>query len=497
MRSSGILMHISSLPSPYGIGTFGREAYAFVDFLEKADQSYWQILPLGCTSYGDSPYQSFSTFAGNPYFIDLDTLRDEGLLQASEYADIPWGKEPGRVDYTALHSHRFSVLRRAFARFNIDNADFRYFCEKEASWLYDFARFMALKSLHKDHSWHRWEKPYRTRDKAALSAFETAHADDIEFWLFVQYKFFQQWYRVKDYANQSGIRIVGDLPIYVADDSADVWANPTLFDLDKNLRPSFVAGVPPDAFSADGQLWGNPVYDWAEMRAQDYRWWVERMRMASSIYDVVRLDHFRGFESYYTLPFSAKNAVNGIWKDGPGIELFQSLQNELGGIEIIAENLGYLTPGVRLLHEATGYPGMNVLQFAFAAGDYQNENLPHNIGPNNVAYAGTHDNDTVAGWLASLSPQDRDYCLEYMNLSSEEDFVWKFMKLALATPATLAVLTMQDCLDLGSEARMNIPSTLFGNWQWRALPGDTADDALAARIADITRLYGRARSQQT
>lgn len=490
MRKSGLLMHISSLPSPYGIGSFGREAYDFVDFLKKSGQSYWQILPLGCTGYGDSPYQSFSTFAGNPYFIDLDMLRDDGLLEQGEYTAVNWGADSRFVNYGALYENRLAILRRAHSRFNDDNADFRYFCEREAFWLYDFALFMALKSLHSDAPWHSWEAAYQQRQTAALSDLESQHAADVSFWLFVQYKFFQQWFWLKDYANQNGIQIIGDLPIYVADDSADTWANPTLFDLDDNGRPNFVAGVPPDAFSADGQLWGNPLYNWDEMAAHDYRWWVERLRMAFSVYDLTRLDHFRGFESYYALPHDAPNAVHGVWKDGPGIEFFQVIREQLGDVKIIAENLGYLTPAVRVLHEETGFPGMNVLHFAFGADDYQNENLPHNIHPHTIAYAGTHDNDTTAGWLSSLSARDKDYCLDYMNLDDEQDFVWHFIKLVLSTSANLAVLTMQDCLGLGSEARMNRPATLTDNWHWRAQPGDFSDD-LARRIAHITHLYGR------
>lgn len=489
MRTSGILLHISSLPSPYGIGTFGADAYRFVDFLKRAGQSCWQILPLGCTGYGDSPYQSFSTFAGNPYFIDLDTLRGEGLLFDADYSELNWGADVRRVDYGALYSQRLSVLRRAFSRFDTSGAEYTGFCARHAGWLEDFALFMSVKRSENGASCLQWPQALRMRDIGALDAFRAENTADIEFWRFTQFQFFKQWYRLKTYANQNGIRIVGDLPIYVAEDSADIWANPSLFALDENLIPALVAGVPPDFFSADGQLWGNPVYNWPEMRRQSYAWWIARMRMACTVYDVVRLDHFRGFDQYYVLPFDAAGAAGGRWLNGPGIELFEALEKELGALPIIAENLGIATPGVRHLLKQSGYPGMRVLHFGFS-GDSENENLPHNIGPHNVVYAGTHDNDTTGGWLKSLAEHEKAYCLDYLRRDNTDDFVWQFLKLALSTSAELAVLTMQDCLLLGGEARMNKPSTTEGNWRWRIAPGELTD-ALADRLAHITRLYGR------
>lgn len=491
MRTSGLLLSVSSLPSPYGIGAFGAAAYRFVDFLVEARQSHWQILPLGCTGYADSPYQSFSTFAGNPYFIDLDLLCDEGLLTPNECSGVDWGGDARRVDYGALHEHRFNVLYLAYGRFDKTSDAFKDFCDKQAYWLDDFALFMALKHAQGGVSWQQWPQPYRLRQPKEMAGFAARHTDEIGFWRFTQFQFFKQWHRLKAYANRRGVTLIGDLPIYVADDSADVWANPALFALDDDRRPLLVAGVPPDAFSADGQLWGNPVYNWDEMARRGYDWWIARMRMACDTCDIVRLDHFRGVEQYYVLPAGAANAVGGSWRQGPGMALFEALQAALGPLPLIAENLGYLTHGTRQLHDDSGYPGMRVLQFGFSAGDHDNENLPHNVGVNNVVYAGTHDNDTTAGWLAALPPADRAHLLDYLGIRDGAGLVWQLLRAVLATHARCAVLTMQDCLQLGPEARMNTPSTLDGNWQWRALDSDF-DPTLAKRLAQMTQLYGRA-----
>ncbi len=491
MRASGILMHISSLPSPYGIGTMGKAAYAFVDFLKAAKQTYWQILPLGPTSLGDSPYQSFSSHAGNPYFIDLDMLCDAGFLQPNEVRTRNWGVSPAKVDYATLYENRFHVLRIAFARFcDAPKPGYRSFCRREAGWLDDYALFMALKQAHGDVTWHDWPTAYRQRDAKAIQSFAKAHEQDITFWKFLQFQFDQQWSALKAYANQNGIRVIGDLPIYVADDSADVWANPDLFDLDADLCPNLVAGCPPDGFTKTGQLWGNPVYNWKEMKRQHYRWWIDRLRKSLALCDLVRIDHFRGLESYYALPHGAKTAEHGIWKKGPGRDLFRAIHAALGDVDLIAENLGLLTPAVRKLHLDTGYPGMRVLQFAFGAHDVHNENLPHNIEPNNIVYAGTHDNPTIAQWIDGLSEQDRVFCLEYMHRSDTVDFIWDFIQMVHATRGEVSIITMQDYLELGAEARMNLPATIGGNWEWRAKPGECSR-ALAKKIAHVTKLYER------
>ena len=492
MRTSGILMPIFSLPTRYGIGTLGQEAYDFVLFLEKAGQSYWQILPLNPTSYGDSPYQSFSSAAGNPYFIDLDTLAADGLLETSDYAEVDFGDDPTAVDYGKLYDNRLPVLRKAFARFDRDSADFAAFCA-EADWLEEYALFMALKDAQGGASWRDWPDALRMRDRRALEKARAAYADDLAFYRFLQYEFYRQWNRLKRFANQHGVRIIGDIPIYIADDSADVWANTDQFLLDENRTPTVVAGCPPDAFSEDGQLWGMPVYNWEAMKTDDvpYAWWRRRMKHALALYDVVRIDHFRGFESFYCIPYGETSAKNGSWAKGPGMDLFRALQEEFGeNLPIIAEDLGFLTEDVRALLRESGFPGMKLLQCAFD-GDGDNDYLPHNYNRNCVVYTGTHDNDTILGWAQTAPAADVETARRYLHVDENEGFNWAMMRAALMSVADTAILMMPDLIGLGSEGRINTPSTLGDNWKWRIQQG-CINDWLAGIIRENTALYGRA-----
>ena len=492
MRSSGILLHISSLDSNYGIGTFGKSAFDFIDFLKDSGQEYWQVLPLGPTGYGDSPYQSFSTFAGNPYFIDLDILAEEGLLDKENLAKYDWGKKEDQVDYGKIYGARLEVWHKAFDKFiENENPEFDKFCEDEKSWLDDYAMYMAI-SKQENTSWHNWESGLAKRKARAMAAYKKEHQKEITFWKFLQFKFFEQWAKVKAYANEQGIRIIGDLPIYVSDDGSDVWAHPELFDMDKDLSLRNVAGVPPDAFSADGQLWGNPVYKWRAHKKSGYQWWKDRMAAALKLYDVVRIDHFRGFEAYYSVPAGDKTAVNGKWVKGPGIELFQEagLINT-GEFNIIAEDLGVITPEVEELLKGCGYPGMKILQFAFdGIHNPDNSYLPHNIIENSVVYPGTHDNNTTLGWWKELSEAGKEYCIEYGAWESDDDICDKIITMAFASHAKLAVVAMQDWLDLKADARMNTPSTSSNNWAWRLKKGEL-DDRLSERILRKTKVYAR------
>ena len=491
MRTSGILMPIFSLPSPYGIGTLGREAYDFVAFLEKAGQSYWQILPLNPTSYGDSPYQSFSSAAGNPYFIDLDRLAEEGLLSPDEYAEVDFGDDPTAVDYGKLYDNRLPVLRKAFARFDRDGADFAAFCEQE-DWLEEYALFMALKDAHGGVSWRDWPDALRTRQPHALEQARDDLAEEMAFYRFLQFQFHRQWSRLKRFANEHGVRIIGDLPIYIADDSADVWSDADQFLLDENLTPTVVAGCPPDAFSEDGQLWGMPIYDWEAMKQDPvpYAWWRRRMKRALALYDVVRIDHFRGFESYYCIPYGETSAKNGFWAKGPGMDLFRALQEEFGeSLPILAEDLGFLTEEVHELLRASGFPGMKLLQCAFDSRE-ESDYLPHNYGRNCVVYTGTHDNDTILGWTRTAPAADVEMARRYLHVDENEGFNWAMMRAALMSVADTAILMMPDLIGLGSEGRINTPSTLGGNWQWRISPG-CVNDWLAGILRENTALYGR------
>ncbi len=491
MRRSGILMPISSLPSPYGIGTLGKEAWKFADFLAAGGQSCWQLLPVGPTSYGDSPYQSFSSFAGNPYFIDLDLLAEEGLLDGGEFRSLDWGDDPERVDYGRMYAARFGVLRMACGRLLArGEPDFPAFCGEQADWLEDYALFMALKDRHGGAPWSQWPEDLRLRRPGALARARKELAEEISFWKGVQYLFFRQWRALKRHANGLGLSIIGDLPIYVSGDSADVWASPEQFQLDGEGLPTEVAGCPPDGFAPDGQLWGNPLFDWERMRGDGYAWWLRRISFQFRLYDILRIDHFRGFDSYYAIPYGEPTARNGTWRPGPGIGFFQAVNRALGEKEIIAEDLGFLTPSVCRLLRDSGYPGMKVLEFAFDSRDGVGDYLPHRYPARCVAYTGTHDNDTIQGWMASAPKQDVDFAKAYLRLNKREGYHWGMMRSLWASPADLAVMQFQDLLGLGSEARMNIPSTLGGNWQWRALPG-TFGRRLSRRLYREMQVYQR------
>ena len=489
MRKSGILMHISSLPTPYGIGSMGKCAYEFVDFLCEAGQSYWQILPLSPTGYGDSPYQSFSTFAGNHYLIDLDMLIAEGLLTQEEVDAISWSQDESRVDFGCLYNNRLDLLHLAFERFTPDDAFNAYILENE-NWLQDYATFMTLKEKHHGKDWHAWSLSFMMRIPDILENYRSEVADTIRFHYFLQYKFFQQWKALRTYANQRGIRIIGDVPIYVPLDSADVWSNRDLFQLDGNGNPKAVAGCPPDSFTADGQLWGNPLYDWEKMKKNRYAWWIRRLKAAAQMYDVVRLDHFRGFESYWAVPAGDKTAAGGSWQPGPGIDFIHAIQKALPDLDFIAEDLGYMTPEVRALQEESGYPGMKVMQFAFDSRESYNY-LPYTYPVNSVCYSGTHDNLTLVQWFDEASAEDVNWAKAYLGLHPEEGLVQGMIRGCMASVSKLCMIQMQDYLELDGSARMNFPGTLSGNnWTWRARKGFLTK-SLTERIFTITKRYGR------
>ena len=489
-RSSGILLHITSLPSPYGIGTLGKEARAFADFLKQAGQAYWQMLPVGQTGYGDSPYQPFSTFAGNPYLIDLDTLVEDGLLVAAELEAVDWGGDARRVDYGRIYEHRFSLLKKAFFRAQArDCSEAEAFFHENAAWLNDYALFMAVKEQFSMRAFSTWDDDIRLREPAAMARYQEQLKEQTRFYAFVQYLFFKQWRAFRAYVNGLGIKLIGDLPIYVSPDSADVWANPSCFQLDENGIPTSVAGVPPDYFSSTGQLWGNPLYDWKYHKNTRYQWWIERVAAAAELFDTLRIDHFRGFESYWSVPYGEETAQRGKWEKGPGLDLIHALNEALPHLSIIAEDLGVMTDEVRALLRDAGFPGMKVLQFAFDSGE-KNDYLPHNYVENSVCYTGTHDNNTLMGWLDEASESDRAFIKEYLGLNAEEGWHWGVIRGALSSVARLFVAPMQDYLGLGASCRMNRPSTLGGNWEWRLLPGECTA-ALAVKIRRCTQIYGR------
>ena len=492
MRASGILLHITSLPSPYGVGTLGKEAFAFVDFLKKANQKYWQILPLGPTGYGDSPYQTDSAFAGNPYLIDLDALAEDGLLTKEEINAPFWGSDAGHTDYGALYAGRAPLLKSACDRgWERDREAVASFC-RENPWVEDYALFKALKGHFGMKPWIEWEDEdiRLRRSDAVLEKYRNALAEDIRVQIYTQYLFFRQWDALRTYAREQGIGIIGDVPIYVPMDSADVWAESEYFQLDEERRPRAVAGVPPDYFSADGQLWGNPLYDWEKMQADGYRWWIRRMQAASRLYDVVRIDHFRGLESYWAVPYGETTARNGRWCKGPGESFIIALREHLPQVEIIAEDLGFLTQEVIDLREFSGYPGMKILEFAFDSREPSNY-LPHCYDENCICYTGTHDNATLRQWLDDAAPEDVAFAREYFSLREEDDFNLGVIRGGMRSVAKLFVAQMQDWLDLGGEARMNTPGILGnGNWCWRMAP-NTLRDELAWKIARMTYIYGR------
>ena len=491
MRQSGLLLHITSLPSPFGIGTMGKAARDFLDFLEKSGQSIWQVLPIGPTSYGDSPYQSFSSFAGNPYLIDLDDLTQEGFLKQWEYASIHWGDDPGRVDYAVMYAHRDQVLRQAVKRLYAHlPEEFYKFRDEERGWLDDYALFMAIKRAQGGQSWMYWPKALRFREPDAMREMREIHQQEIDYWCGVQYLFYRQYDALKQLSHKKGIRMLGDLPIYTAYDSADVWASPEQFQLDEDLMPIEVAGCPPDSFSVTGQLWGNPLFDWDVMKRDGYQWWIRRIAFQFKIYDMLRMDHFRGFDAYYAIPNGDKTAEYGRWKPGPGLAFFERLEAQLGKCPMIAEDLGFITPSARKLQQDTGYPGMKVLQFAFDSRDERNDFLPHLYGKNDAVYTGTHDNDTTLGWFQQADPKDVRYAVEYFRLTKAEGYHWGMICAALGSVADYAIIPMQDLLGLGSEARMNTPSTVGNNWKWRLPPG-SYDPALSEKLYRKTEIYGR------
>ena len=490
MRECGTLMHITSLPGPYGVGTMGKSAYAFVDFLNKTGQGCWQILPLTPTSYGDSPYQSCSTFAGNHYLIDLDLLVEEGLLKQAELDAITWYDRENKVDFGIQYNNRLNVLRLAFSRFERSD-EFYAFCADNGSWLSDFALFMALKAENQGKPWYQWEKGLKTREPDAIWKARQALRDETSFYSFVQYLFYKQWTALRSYAHENGVRIIGDVPIYVPYDSVDVWSNSELFQLDADLNPTGVAGCPPDAFSEDGQLWGNPLYRWDLMEKRGYSWWINRLTAAGKLYDVIRLDHFRGFESYWSIPYGDTTAKGGRWVKGPGMDFINAIKAQLPQLELIAEDLGILTDAVLELRDESGFPGMKVLGFAF---DSRNPSayLPQAYIRNTVCYTGTHDNMTMQQWFDSASEDAVAYAKEYMALTKEEGFVWGVIRTAMASVSDLCVVPMQDFLGMGEEGRMNFPGTMSdANWTWRATE-DLFTDELEQRIGKMVRLYNRA-----
>lgn len=492
-RQSGVLMHISSLPGKYGIGSFGQSAYDFVDFLVRTKQRYWQILPLGTTSYGDSPYQSFSAFAGNTYFIDFDILIEEGLLNEADVKGADFGDDPRKVDYAKIFDARRPIMEKAVARFlkADDLSDYESFVEQNAAWLEVFAEYMAIKEHFDNLAWTEW--PYeaiRRREAASLASYREKLADKLTYHRVTQYLFFKQWLRLKAYANEHHIEIVGDMPIYVAADSADVWAQPHFFKTDAVGKPTCVAGCPPDEFSETGQLWGNPIYDWEAMDKDGYAWWIERLRESFKIYDIVRIDHFRGFESYWEVPAGSETSASGKWVKGPDYKLFAAVKEALGDLNIIAEDLGFMTDEVIELRERTGFPGMKILQFAFNPDD-ESIDSPHLAPNNSVMYTGTHDNNTVLGWYKDeIDDGTRQYMAQYTNRKEYETVPHAMLRTIFASVSFMAIATMQDLLELDSAARMNYPSTIGGNWTWR-MTAEELNPIVEGELYSLTKTYRR------
>lgn len=494
-RGAGILLSITSLPSKYGIGCFSKSAYDFVDWLKAAGQTYWQILPLGPTSYGDSPYQSFSTYAGNPYFISLEALIEEGVLTEEECGAADLGEMEGTIDYKKLYENRYPLLRRAYERSDIsNNPAYNRFVQENGWWLSDYALFMAVKERFGGAPWTEWAQDIRLRWDYAMDFYRRELYFDIEFQQYLQFTFYKQWRALKEYANRQGVRIIGDIPIYVAMDSADAWAHPELFQLDGDNVPTAVAGCPPDGFSAVGQLWGNPLYRWEYHRQTGYDWWMKRLAHCFSLYDVVRIDHFRGFDEYYSIPRGAKTAIDGHWEKGPGMDLFRRMREVLGEKEVIAEDLGYVTDSVRRLVRDSGFPGMKVLEFAFDSRDSgcANDYLPHNYTENCVAYTGTHDNETIRGWFESITEEERRLARAYIcdRYTPRQYLHTSFISLIMASHASLCVIPMQDYMGYDNTCRMNQPSTVGINWKWRLKEGDLTEE-LKREIRGIARRYGR------
>ena len=491
-RSAGILMPVSSLPSPYGIGSFGKSAYNFVDNLVAARQKFWQVLPLGPTSFGDSPYASFSAFAGNPYFIDLDKLVEEGLLESDYVHSFMWNMEDQYVDYGLIYNSRFQVLRTAFKNSSHQNLDeYKTFLKENEYWLDGYCLYSACKNKFEGTSWTDWESEIKCRDEESMQELKEELKNDIEFYKFVQYKFYEQWNQLKEYANEKEIEIIGDIPLYVAMDSADVWQHTEFFQLDEELNPTKVAGVPPDVFSETGQRWGNPLYDWKKLEAEDFSWWRKRMEHSARLYDVIRIDHFIGMVKYYAIPAEDEDARNGTWEKGPGLKLIKVMNESIGNKKIIAEDLGVQMPEVIKVLEKSGYPGMKVLEFAFD-GNRKNDHLPYYWTQNTVAYGGTHDNDTLMGYFTGLQSWELGYVREFMECrnGSIEDLVDKIFRTAYASVADLVIFQMQDVLKVGNIGRMNLPSSMGTNWRWRMLQGQFGPEEIE-KLRYLCDIYGR------
>ena len=492
-RSSGVLMHITSLPGEFGIGTFGKSAYDFVDFLEETKQTYWQILPLTTTSYGDSPYQSFSAVAGNLNLIDFSLLKEDGLLEESDYVNVNFGDNPEKVDYALLFEARRPILEKAVANTSKNNevlAEIEKFEAENSSWLADYAEYMAIKESFGYKSFIHWDEDIKKGEQAAREKYRTELQDSIRYYTVTQYFFFKQWLALKEYANEKGIKIIGDMPIYVSADSVEMWTMPELFKVDTNNEPLYVAGCPADDFSPTGQLWGNPIYDWEKHKEQGFSWWIYRVQESFKIYDVLRIDHFKGFSDFWQIDKDAENAVNGTWEAGPGIELFQKIKEQLGDLPIVAENLGFIDAKAEKLLDDSGYPGMKILQFAFPGED--NLDRPHHYTQNSVAYTGTHDNDVVNGWYEKLSESEKKLVSEYLNRRDEEKITEAMIRGIYSSVSDYAIVTMQDLLDKDATSRMNVPSTVGGNWEWRMLAEDLTEERKEF-LRNITVRYSRER----
>ena len=492
-RSSGVLMHITSLPGQFGIGTFGKSAYEFVDFLEETKQTYWQILPLTTTSYGDSPYQSFSAVAGNLNLIDFSLLKEDGLLEESDYVKVNFGENPEKVDYALLFEARRPILEKAVANTSKNSevlAEIEKFEAENSSWLADYAEYMAIKESFGYKSFIHWDEDIKKGEETAREKYRTELQDSIRYYTVTQYFFFKQWLALKEYANEKGIKIIGDMPIYVSADSVEMWTMPELFKVDANNEPLYVAGCPADDFSPTGQLWGNPIYDWEKHKEQGFSWWIYRVQESFKIYDVLRIDHFKGFSDFWQIDKDAENAVNGTWEAGPGIELFQKIKEQLGDLPIVAENLGFIDAKAEKLLDDSGYPGMKILQFAFPGED--NLDRPHHYTQNSVAYTGTHDNDVVNGWYEKLSESEKELVSEYLNRRDDETITEAMIRGIYSSVSDYAIVTMQDLLDKDATSRMNVPSTVGGNWEWRMLAEDLTDERKEF-LEKITVRYSRER----
>ena len=492
-RSSGVLMHITSLPGQFGIGTFGKSAYEFIDFLEETKQTYWQILPLTTTSYGDSPYQSFSAVAGNLNLIDFSLLKEDGLLEESDYANVNFGENPEKVDYALLFEERRPILEKAVANTSKNSevlAEIEKFEAENSSWLADYAEYMAIKESFGYKSFIHWDEDIKKGEETAREKYRTELQDSIRYYTVTQYFFFKQWLALKEYANEKGIKIIGDMPIYVSADSVEMWTMPELFKVDANNEPLYVAGCPADDFSPTGQLWGNPIYDWEKHKEQGFSWWIYRVQESFKIYDVLRIDHFKGFSDFWQIDKDAENAVNGTWEAGPGIELFQKIKEQLGDLPIVAENLGFIDAKAEKLLDDSGYPGMKILQFAFPGED--NLDRPHHYTQNSVAYTGTHDTDVVNGWYEKLSESEKELVSDYLNRRDDETITEAMIRGIYSSVSDYAIVTMQDLLDKDATSRMNVPSTVGGNWEWRMLVEDLTEERKEF-LRNITVRYSRER----